>query len=422
MTKDDVGHDRIKLSSLEQKSRPLARFFHKLGLGRDDTCHLYLPNTTDFFYPVMATLLCGGVISMGDPKIKASFMALQLDDTEAKIVFCTKNNLDEVKKAVALRATATNPVHIIVMLTGPHSPSERVYSYEEVMVEGEALTENPDHTKTWKRTDRMAVIWSSGTTGRPKGIQNNAVAYVEYLFGGNPESPSPILQTTCFFHSGGFGTPVSAFASATGVSVFFPVDALEVGVDASSQLIFQATEKFKTKTFMMGSHHITRISNLKEKPKPDLDLSSVALIFPMGSNIPEDSFEKLKAIFPELMVVGNFYSLTEFGGLITMSFTPKNIGGVAYNTKVKIVDTETGEKLGPGEVGEIMAKCGYEMMGYLKQPEVTAAFWGEDGYVHTGDLGHYDEEGIMYFDGRKKDLIKFENKHLYPIEVEEVAN
>lgn len=56
-------------------------------------------------------------------------------------------------------------------------------------------------------------------------------------------------------------------------------------------------------------------------------------------------------------------------------------------------------------------------IGYLNRPEENAKFFGEDGFFHTGDLGHYDEDGTMYFDGRIKELIKYMNVHLYPIEV-----
>ena len=60
------------------------------------------------------------------------------------------------------------------------------------------------------------------------------------------------------------------------------------------------------------------------------------------------------------------------------------------------------------------------MKGYLNRPEENAKFFAEDGFVRTGDLGHYDSEGILYFDGRQKELIKYKNCHLYPKEVEDI--
>ena len=74
------------------------------------------------------------------------------------------------------------------------------------------------------------------------------------------------------------------------------------------------------------------------------------------------------------------------------------------------------------QVGEIMGKVDLFMKGYLNRPEETAKFFGDDGFVHTGDLGHYDENGMLYFDGRHKELIKYKNYHLYPMEIENVIN
>ena len=92
-----------------------------------------------------------------------------------------------------------------------------------------------------------------------------------------------------------------------------------------------------------------------------------------------------------------------------------------FRTKaVKIVDPDTGVALGPYVVGEITYKSDYPMLGYLNHPEENERFFGKDGFLHSGDLGHYDEAGNLYFDGRLKELIKYKNFHLYPNELEEL--
>ena len=67
-----------------------------------------------------------------------------------------------------------------------------------------------------------------------------------------------------------------------------------------------------------------------------------------------------------------------------------------------------------------MVKMDVVMKGYLNRPEENAKFFADDGFVHTGDLGHYNENGTLYFDGRHKELIKYKNCHLYPLEIENV--
>jgi len=87
---------------------------------------------------------------------------------------------------------------------------------------------------------------------------------------------------------------------------------------------------------------------------------------------------------------------------------------------VKIIDPDTGVALGANVVGEITYQSDYPMLGYLNQPEENKRFFGKDGFLHSGDLGHYDEAGNLYFDGRLKELIKYKNYHLYPNELEEL--
>lgn len=91
---------------------------------------------------------------------------------------------------------------------------------------------------------------------------------------------------------------------------------------------------------------------------------------------------------------------------MTIGFTPKNLGVAAPGTQVKIVDPETEEILGPNQVGEIYARCDEYMMGYLNRPEDNKKFFAPDRFIRTGDLGHYDDNRILHFDGRNKELIK----------------
>ena len=87
---------------------------------------------------------------------------------------------------------------------------------------------------------------------------------------------------------------------------------------------------------------------------------------------------------------------------------------------VKIIDPDSGIAVGPNIVGEITYQSDYPMLGYLNHPEENERFFGKDGFLHSGDLGHYDEAGNLYFDGRLKELIKYKNFHLYPNELEEL--
>ena len=96
------------------------------------------------------------------------------------------------------------------------------------------------------------------------------------------------------------------------------------------------------------------------------------------------------------------------------------MGSVAPGMAIKIVNEETNEPCGPNEIGEITVKSPITMKSYLNRPEANVKFFNQDGFVHTGDLGSYDETGKLTFEGRLKELIKYKNIHMYPLEIENV--
>ncbi len=151
-----------------------------------------------------------------------------------------------------------------------------------------------------------------------------------------------------------------------------------------------------------------------------LDLSSLIFALPLGAAVAHDTPELMRRHFPSFKFIFNLYGQGEVGNMISFSLTPKHIGYIYPGTEVKIVDPDTGETLGPNKIGEILAKTDCLMKGYYNRPEENAKFFGKDGFAHTGDLGHYDEDGILYFDSRMKETIKYQNVHIHPLEVEEV--
>ena len=179
-------------------------------------------------------------------------------------------------------------------------------------------------------------------------------------------------------------------------------------------------EKLRPTSLLAGSHIVVRMHSADVGLSAGLDLNSLTSITPAGSTVPEDCYESLRRHFPSLKFVMNMYGQSEFGNLITLSFTPRNLGHVYSGTEVKIEDPETGEICGPNKTGKIMARCDFLMKGYINRPEEDAKYFADNGFVNTGDLGHFDEDLILYYDGRHKEIIKFQNVHVSPIEVEEV--
>ena len=198
--------------------------------------------------------------------------------------------------------------------------------------------------------------------------------------------------------------------------VMFPVKSL---ASKGAEKLVGAIDKFRCEFLLAGGGTLIELSQLPKIP-PFLDVSCLKDIGPAGTNIPVATEDLFKKLFPNFKGTTNMYSMTEFGSLISYHDSSSKLGNVAPGTEVKIVDPETNEALGPNQVGEIHAKCDIITPGYLNRPEEDAKLFSGDGFINTGDLGHYDEEGLLYYDGRNKELIKSRGLHVHPVEIEEI--
>lgn len=115
------------------------------------------------------------------------------------------------------------------------------------------------------------------------------------------------------------------------------------------------------------------------------------------------------------------YGQSEIATAVGISLNQRNLGGLYQAmTALKFVDPHTGEAVGPHTVGEFAVMTEKVMLGYLNHKDENDHFFGADGFLYMGDFGHYDEKGVIYYDGRIKELIKYKNNHLYPNEIEEL--
>lgn len=162
---------------------------------------------------------------------------------------------------------------------------------------------------------------------------------------------------------------------------------------------------------------------LKSDSLQTTDLSSVRQFMAGGSKPSREILIAMKEYLPK-GDVGIFYGLTELGGLATVHYpytARDSVGKLCGKIQIKIMD-EDGNALGPTEQGEICIKCVYKCLGYYGNEEATAAAFDEDGFVWTGDIGYFDEDGYLYVVDRKKDMFKYLGYQVSPTELENFLN
>jgi acyl-CoA synthetase (AMP-forming)/AMP-acid ligase II len=263
-------------------------------------------------------------------------------------------------------------------------------------------------------------LYTSGTTGLPKGVQltnGNCAGLMDVANAWEVDESSVSLVAMPLFHIGGSGWANVALARG-GTDVLVPM------IDPSA--LIDTIEKSRiTNAFLVPAV----LQMMCAVPgAEDRDYSSLRSIAYGASPITTAALKRCLEVFRAPLF--QVYGLTETTGAITeLSSADHDPGGPRQHllrsagkpypwVEMKAVDPVTGQDCGPGEVGEIWTRSRQNSPGYWHKPDDTAAAFGADGWLHTGDAGYLDDEGFVFLTDRIKDMIVSGAENVYPIEVE----
>ena len=265
--------------------------------------------------------------------------------------------------------------------------------------------------------DTAVVMYTSGTTGKPKGVMlthQNILASAEIWSEAMSVSDRDrMLVSTPLFHCAAshvFVVPVTYKGGSIIIEeAFSTVQTLNLLQGAGPTMFFGVPAMY---TIILNLPHIH-----------DVKLPTLRLFAYGAAPMPYELVKKLKETFPNVKVQ-NLYGQTEnapAASTLKDHLALEKIGSVGEalpQTEIRVVD-ETGKSLPVGQVGEIVVKGPQVMKGYLKNEAATRQAI-KDGWLYSGDLGRFDEDGLLYIVDRKKDMINRGGENVYPVEVEEV--
>jgi acyl-CoA synthetase (AMP-forming)/AMP-acid ligase II len=265
----------------------------------------------------------------------------------------------------------------------------------------------------------VALPYSSGTTGLPKGVMlthRNLVANLQQCegmrdFDGFGED-DVVMAVMPFFHIYGMVVILAITLARGGTLVTMPrFDLME---------FLGLVQKHRATILPIVPPIV--LGMVKHPGVAQFDLSSVRLIFSGAAPLGEDIARALSGKLRCPVLQG--YGMTEASPVTHLSPTrnapvkPGFIGKVVPNTEVKIVDVATGAELGRRQEGELLIRGPQIMKGYLNRPQETANAIDREGWYHTGDVGYVDEEDWVYIVDRTKELIKDKGMQVAPAELE----
>jgi acyl-CoA synthetase (AMP-forming)/AMP-acid ligase II len=393
----------ISFSQLKETVIRLANGLEKLGVVPHDRVGIYLPNWPEYIYSYLALFCLGATAVPLDYMLTEEEMATCLGHCEAKFIIAKSKEVSVFRK---LKSDAPTLKNIILL-----DAQENDFINFNDLINNSGLNLKQRHIND---DDVSLIMYTSGTTGRPKGImltykhlEAPCLATDHVL---NYTDKDIISAAVPFSHIAGLMYPLlSIYFGMTIILMerFIPLRFLE------------GVQKYKATIFYLVPSMYYAILQLKEFET--FDLSGIRCVVVFGApNNPEvlKRFHK----YCEHASFINGWGLTETCGPSVVSPLGseclESVGKPMPWNEIKIVD-DLGKEFPRGEVGEIVFKSWTVMKGYYKDEEETKQAI-RDGWFYTGDLGKIDEEGYLYILGRKKEMIKVSGEIVYAPEVEAV--
>jgi len=397
---DEEGRDRSYKAYIENVNR-IARYVHDdLGYGRGDHSAIMLSNSIEFLE--IAIGLSEAIVppAMVSPKATAPELEHICNDSQAKLLFVEKSALETVRKAKL-------------------ETVEKIICIEDELAEIYAKTSGEDIDLKVKETDIYSIPYTSGTTGKPKGVlltHRSRVLMMLFAQAGsyrvfNPDCRG--LATMPFFNGGGFSnviTPLFFGGHSHIMTKFNPERVVEI-----------ISENKITNMFMVPTQ-FHAVLGLDKNILDQADVSSLKLVLSSAAPLPQATKEKLVGFFGE-DVLFDAYGSTEFGSATALRPYDQLrkiacVGLPQPGCQVKLLDAQ-GQPTPEGEVGQIYVRSPWFFAGYWNNPKATEEAF-KDGWCTTGDLGQIDEDGYLYIVDRKTNVIITGGQNVYPREVEDI--
>ena len=407
------GERRWNYAEINSMASRLAHALIDHGVQRGDRVAIYLHNSLETVVGIFATLKAGGVFTVINATTKLDKLTYILNNCRATaLIIGGRSN----KLAGKVRAAV--PSLKFVVLCGADVPDGNgVLSFDAI--QRDCADTQPPRTNI--DIDLACLIYTSGSTGEPKGVMSThanmvaaASSIIEYLRNVPEDIVIDVLplsfdyglyQLLMVFKFGGTLVLEKSFA--------YPA------------AVLKRMEQERVAGFP-GVPTVFAI--LLQMDLSKFDLSSLRYITNTAAALPVSHILQLREKFPQATLY-SMYGLTECKRVAylppeELDRRPGSVGIAIPNTEVWVVDEE-GNRVGPGVVGELVVRGAHVMQGYWEKPEETAKVYRLGRYpaeriLYTGDLFKTDEDGFLYFVGRKDDIIKSRGEKVAPKEVENV--
>ncbi len=410
-----VGERTWSYGHVDTQAASFAVALSELGLGAGDRIAVNLPNGVEWIISLLAIAKLGAVVVPVSPQLSSLDLRYQLRHAEASAVVTIERwgGVDYLQRFEELLGDLPDLQYVVTVGDEDLWYDDRIFQFEDLVSSGAGRERSavmaPDDQKD------LAVVYTSGTMGKPKGVQlshhalvENAVRTVEVL----ELSPEDrVLAAVPFFAIFGFSMMVGTMAAGATL-------VLQPAFDAAAVLSLIVSGQVSVLHGVPTQFHLL----MRDEAFDPSRLRALRSGVIAGSSVSEELVRRVRRWCDVLVA----YGLTETGPTVTLTrfadSDDRRVGSVGRalpGVEVMAMDVMTGALHGPEAVGEIAIRGTNLMRGYLRMPTETAKVHTPEGFFLTGDLGIIDEDGYVKILGRRQETISRGGTHLYPRELED---
>ncbi|MFQ6623750.1 hypothetical protein Gotur_003740 [Gossypium turneri] len=394
----------------------------KLGIQKGDAIMILLHNCAEFVFAFMGASMIGAVSTTANPFYTSKEIFKQFKAARAKLIITQSQYVDKLKDTNNNNDGDENfpkigeDFKVITIDDPPENCLDFSVLSEANENEIPQVTIHPD--------DPVALPFSSGTTGLPKGVvlthKSLITSVAQQVDGENPNlyltHDDVVLCVLPLFHIYSLNSVLLCSLRA-GAAVLL-MQKFEIGT------LLELIQRHKVSVAAVVPPLVVLLA--KNPVVAQFDLSSIRVVLSGAAPLGKELEDALRGRVPQA-VLGQGYGMTEAGPVLSMClgfakqpFPTKSgsCGTVVRNAELKVIDPETGCSLGYNQPGEICIRGSQIMKGYLNDSVATAATIDVEGWLHTGDIGYVDEDDEIFIVDRVKEIIKFKGFQVPPAELE----
>ncbi|KAI3847608.1 hypothetical protein MKX03_024393 [Papaver bracteatum] len=379
--------------------------FVKLGIKNGDVVAILAPNSAQFIVCFLGIVAIGAIAATFNPLNTTAEISKQIKETKPKLIV-TVEQLYEKVEGVGLP--------FVILGSSKSSLSGSEFS-KLVELSASDISSGFSYVPV-KQTDTASLLYTSGTTSVSKGVvltHGNFIAASQMVTSDqdcNGEMDSVFLCFLPMFHI--FGLSVISYAQLQRGNTLVSMGKFDL------QMVLRSVEKHRVTHLFVYPAVVNALA--KQSLVGNYDLSSLNVLGSGAVPLGKDIMEKCASNLPQATIIQG-YGLTETCGIVSFEnpyegvWNSGSTGLLVPGVESKIISIDTMNPLPPTQIGEIWVWGQNMMQGYLNYPELTI---DNQGWVHTGDFGYFDEQGQLFVVDRIKELINYKGIHIAPSELE----